>query len=214
MKDFYVRKRYIFLSIVLITMGLVLVFMPARKNASEISPENMLLEIIDETRFLSVDEVAKMIIEKDPSIQLIDLREPEEFKKFSLPNAINIPLKNILDKENAETLNQDVKKNILFANGSIYANQAWTLMRRHGYKNNYVLKGGLNDWFETIIQPKAPKATAPKDEFDRYAFRKAASMYFGGGGTVTVSTSESTTNASTPKAQTGEKKKKSGGGGC
>ena len=42
------------------------------------------------------------------------------------------------------------------------------------------MKGGLNEWVETIIRPVAPAETAPETAFEQYNFRKAASMYFTG----------------------------------
>ncbi len=50
--------------------------------------------------------------------------------------------------------------------------------------NDYVMKGGLNKWIETIIQPPRPKLGASDQELAIYTFRKAASMFFGGGGTA------------------------------
>ena len=44
-----------------------------------------------------------------------------------------------------------------------------------------ILKGGLNVWFETIIQPVRPPETASDEEIDRYQFRRGASIYFTGG---------------------------------
>ena len=48
-----------------------------------------------------------------------------------------------------------------------------------GYKNLNVLKGGINTWFNTIINPKVPTENMASSEFELYTFRKAASMYFG-----------------------------------
>jgi sulfur-carrier protein adenylyltransferase/sulfurtransferase len=214
MKDFYVRKRYIFLSSLSVIMGAVLLFLPSRKNFSELNPEKLLLEVIDNARFISSDEVAKMLIIKDPSVQLIDVRDPEEFVKFNLPGSINIPLKNILDKEQADALNQEVKKNIFYSNGTIYANQAWLLTRRLGYKNNYILNGGLNLWMETIMRPEKPKMTAGKDEFALYEFRKAASSYLGGGSNSSSTSSAETKSTDTKTAPVKKSKKSGSSGGC
>ena len=80
-----------------------------------------------------------MLVDKDPSLQLIDVRSTGEFEKFSLPGAINIPLENLLNPEFEDVLNQDVKLNVFYSNSSNVANQAWMITRQLGYKNNYVL---------------------------------------------------------------------------
>ncbi|MEN8120874.1 MAG: rhodanese-like domain-containing protein [Bacteroidota bacterium] len=212
-----VKKRYYFISALVIILGIILLFLPFKKNRNQLSPENLLLSITNNDRFYTTDEVAKLIILGDPSIQLIDVRTPEEFAKFSLQGAINIPLANILDKDEAGDmewegyLNQDVKTNIFYSNGSVYANQSWMLVKRLNFPNNYVMKGGLNKWVETIMRPKRPLTSAENDEWIRYEFRKGASIYFGGGSTL----SSDNTAGSKKKAPIKKKKKKAGvDGGC
>lgn len=184
------KKRYIFMALVLVILAGSPLFFPEKYVSSDLSPENLLKEIGDETRYISSDDVAHFIISKDPSFLLIDVRDSASFKDFKLPGAINIPLKNLLDKdENGDYkwdayLNQETRKNVFYSNGTIYAHQAWMLTKRLNYSNNYVMKGGLNKWIETIIQVPRPKLDASDKEIAIYSFRKAASMFFGGGGTA------------------------------
>ena len=42
-----------------------------------------------------------------------------------------------------------------------------------------VLEGGMQDWFDSIINPPAPEENMPNNEHELYAFRKSASMFFG-----------------------------------
>jgi len=205
------KKRYLFFSSLLLIAGIILAFLPEKHHTNELKPEELLLEVIGTSRFISTDEVAKMLIDKDPSVQLIDLRSAEEYKKWSLPNAINIPLEKVLDENSKATLSQEGKRNVFFANGTIYANQAWILLRRLTFRNNYVLKGGLNAWVETIMQPVAPPITADRSEFIKYKFRRAASMFFGGGN-ATISAPE--TQAKPTDIKPVVKKEKKAGGGC
>jgi len=210
------KKRYIAMSVVIIALPLLLLILPDKKSIKEVNASNLLAELDDDTRFLTVDYIADKIISKDPSIQLIDVREPAEFEKFSLPGAINIPLSKILDKEEnkliyEDILNQEVKTNVFYSNGSIYANQAWMLCRRMDFKNNYVLNGGLNKWAETIILPEKPIITASQKDFEIYEFRKAASAFFTGGNSVTQTTTEPKNITKSPEKK---EKKKGSGGGC
>jgi len=187
-----IKKRYYFISALVILLGILLLFLPFRKNENQLSPESLLLSITSNDRFYTTDEVAKLIILGDPSIQLIDVRTPEEFAKYSLQGAINIPLANILDRDEEGYLewegylNQDVKTNIFYSNGSVYANQSWMLVKRLNFSNNYVMKGGLNKWVETIMRPKRPLSSAEDNEWIRYEFRKGAGIYFGGGSTLSA----------------------------
>jgi len=212
-----IKKRYYLVSGILFMLGLILIFLPVKKNRNEISPEDLLLSISNEDRFFSPDKVAKLIISGDPSIQLIDVRTPEEFAAFSLPGAINIPLSSILDKDEKGYylwegyLNQNIKTNIFYSNGSVYANQVWMLCKRLNFKNNYVLKGGLNEFFTTIFMAERPKYSAPESEQNLYQFRRAAAMFFGGGtGEVSTASDNQPTQQLAPK----KKKKEASSGGC
>ncbi|MBN2758438.1 MAG: rhodanese-like domain-containing protein [Bacteroidales bacterium] len=214
-----IKKRYYFISALVIILGIILLFLPFNKNRNQLSAEKLLLSITNNDRFFSTDEVAKFIISGDPSYQLIDVRSEEEYAKFSLPGAINIPLSKILNKDKSGYyewegyLNQKVKTNIFYSNGSIYANQAWMLTKRLNYPNNYVMKGGLNEWVETILKPKQPEASASQSALNQYDFRIAASTYFGGGSNISADSSDkSNTKNNTTSAK--KKKKKSADGGC
>lgn len=197
----YIKKRYIFINLIMVGLAVLLFLLPERYSSDELSPELLLREINDNTRFVTTDDVAKKIINGDRHVLLIDVRTPEEYEYFHLDGAVNIPLKNLLDKDEKgnltweNILNQDTYENIFYSNGSIYANQAWMIARRLNFKNNYVMKGGLNKWIETVIQPEKPHSSASDSEFALYSFRKAASMYFGKGGGSALTEDDNTSES-------------------
>ena len=69
---------------------------------------------------------------------------------------------------------------MFISNDDIKADQAWVLAKRLGFDNMYVMRGGLNGWMRTIIQPVEPPEHAPLTEFATYEFRKGAKLYFTG----------------------------------
>jgi rhodanese-related sulfurtransferase len=148
---------------------------------------------------------------------LIDVRNADEFAKFSLPGAINIPLESIMNEENIDLLNQDVKTNIFYSNGSLQANEAWMLTRQLGYKNNYVLMGGLNYWVESIMNPQKPSSVSSDEEMAKYNYQKAAGRALGSDPSAINSDSSSVIQTNTVKStvpKTESKKKKKVSGGC
>jgi sulfur-carrier protein adenylyltransferase/sulfurtransferase len=205
-----------YLTLVLLIMALIIAFVPQNTTRPyKLTAAQLLEEIRTGTQFISPDEVADKIIKKDPSIQLIDVRNPREFDQFNLPGAINIPLQDILSDNYFDILNQGTKMNILYSNGSTEANEAWLLTRQLGYQNNYVLQGGLNYWMETVLNPLKPGSINSNDEIARYDFRKAASMALGGGDITSVAPATSAGATSTPKpGVVPVKKKKKASGGC
>jgi rhodanese-related sulfurtransferase len=173
------KFRYTALATILIILSAGLVLLPKYEKHEGINPEELLSNAISPERYISTDNLANRIINQDPSILLIDVRDADNYNKYSLPNAINIPLKNLLDEEFQAYLYQDAYDVILFSNDNFYADQAWVLCNRLKYKNLHVLKGGINNWFNTIINPPKPTENMPAADFELFSNRKAASMFFG-----------------------------------
>lgn len=165
--------------------GLFLI--PQRNNIKDANPEDIMWSIVQPTRFVSTDAVAKMIIENDPTLELIDVRSEDDYADFSLEKAINIPLDSIANEDYQQYLGIKGLKAIFYSNDDIKADQAWVIAKRLGYKNIYVMKGGLNSWMTTIIDPVKPAETASSEEFELYGFRKGASIYFTGSNIETSS---------------------------
>jgi rhodanese-related sulfurtransferase len=211
-KKFLVKTRYVILATILFLLALGLVLLPKYKKNEGINPELFVINAISTERYISTDLLADRIINQDPTLLLIDTRPEKEFNEFSLPNAVNVQLKDFFDEELNNYLNQDIYDVILFSNDNFYADEVWMLGNRLGYKNLFVLKGGLNQWFNTIIDPKYPDETMPREAFELYSFRKAAGMYFGVG--ITKSTSEEKPKPKKKVITAPKKKKRLPEGGC
>ena len=193
-------------------MGLIIAAVPQNKTKPyKLTADQLLGEANTRTQYIAPETVADMIVKKDPSFRLIDVRSLDDFEKFSLPGAINIPVSDLLSDKYSDILNQDIKMNIFYSNGTITANEAWMVTRQLGYKNNFVLEGGLNYWFDAILNPKKPVTTSPDEEFAKYDFRLSAGKAMGGGSTVQTNQSQSSSSAK-PALQAGPKKKKASGG--
>ena len=200
------------LAAIFLPLGLIIAAVPENTTkVYKLTAQELLVEDQEGAQFMSTDEIADAVVQKDPSFQLIDVRAQDEYEKFHLPNAINIPLTDILSDEWADFLDQDVKMNVFYSNGNLKSNEAWMITRQLGFENNYVMQGGLNYWAETIMDPKAPASTSPDDEIAKYDFRKGASMALGGGA---VSTTNSTKKSSSKPIIKRRKKKKRAAGGC
>lgn len=178
-------KARLYLALIIIPLGLILAAVPANTtHPYKLSPQDMLEYVNSGMQYFSPDEVAQMLVSKDPSLVLIDVRSEDEYDKFHLPGAISIPLASLLEDQWKDYLNQGLRYNVFYSNGTVKSNEAWMLTRQLGYQNNYVLQGGLNYWVETIMNPTPPSATSPDEEIAKYDFRKGASQALGGGAVV------------------------------
>ncbi|GAB4313477.1 MAG: hypothetical protein Kow00127_04540 [Bacteroidales bacterium] len=204
------NRTYISLAILLILVAFGLVLLPDSKPQKEIAPEDLFRKMTNPSRFLEIDQIADRIIKQDPSLLLVDVRPEDEYSSWSLPGALNIPLDRLLEQESLEQIDLVGYDVVFFSNGDVWADQAWMLATREGLKNLFIMKGGLNKWFDELMQPKMPEETASKEEFERYEFLVAARNYFLGGSVVSP-TEEVTRETVQPVRR---KKKTVTEGGC
>ncbi len=98
----------------------------------------------DVTKVLSVADF-KIKLEKDTTVQLVDVRTPEEFKAGHIKNALNI---NYLD-DNFETQIQKLDKNrpvLLYCKAGVRSEKAAIVMQKLGFTALYNLEGGYLKW--------------------------------------------------------------------
>lgn len=176
------ERKYTILAVLLIVLALGLVVLPKKKEMKETDPKALLSAVVEKSRYLSVDLVTHRIIENDPTLLLIDLRPADQFKLFALPGAVNIQPDSLLTATTLELMNQPGKDKVLFANSDLISEKAWLIATRSSVTRIYVMKGGMNEWFNTIIKEKPANSAASSTELDLISFRKAARQFFIGAG--------------------------------
>jgi len=75
--------------------------------------------------------------------QLIDVREPQEFERGHILGARNIPMTQL--KHSLVQLRKD-KPVYLYCQGSARSVRAANILRKNGYKDVSMLKGGFRKW--------------------------------------------------------------------
>lgn len=174
------NRNYIILTALMTILAIGTIFIAREKEPNQIDPQQLLSEIVQPSRYVTTDQVAKLIISKDPSLLLLDVRDIASFNKFALPGATNLPIDSMISKDYISNLGIPGTKAVFYSNDDIKADQAWVLAKRLGYKSIYVMKGGINTWMETIINPVEPSPDAPYSAIETYTFRKGAQQFFTG----------------------------------
>ncbi|MEI7423902.1 MAG: rhodanese-like domain-containing protein [Prolixibacteraceae bacterium] len=142
-------------SVLLLGIGLIIAFLPFNTTETFRVKSNLLLSrSASEEIYFSVDQVARMMNNEDSTVQIIDLRSTTQFKECNIPGSINIPYPDLLNPIWEGTFNQRRIKKIFYGNDDQTSTYAWTILTGLGYKNNFVMKGGLNEWFMTILYSK------------------------------------------------------------
>lgn len=165
-------------SLLLVGIGIILAFLPfSATDSFLLNSDELLSKSTSEEYYLSVDQVARMVNKEDSTILLIDLREAVQYKECNIPGSINIPYSDLLNPLWEGTFNQKGIKKIFYGNGGQTANCAWAIVTGLGYKNSFVMKGGLNEWFKTVMlsQFKGEKITPLENALyeTRFNARKA-----------------------------------------
>ena len=139
-------------SILLIGVGIILAFLPFNAAQTfQLKADELLSLSGSGDMYFSVDQVARFVNNEDSTIQIIDIRSAEQFRECNIPGSVNIPFSELLNPLWEPTLNQKEIKTIFYGNGNQTANYAWTIVTGMGYSNSYVMKGGLNEWFKTVM---------------------------------------------------------------
>jgi rhodanese-related sulfurtransferase len=139
-------------SVCMLSLGLILALLPLSGSRSFTGkPQKLLTEILDNGTDFTVDQVARFMVSEDSSVQIIDLRSPDEFRAFNIPGSINIPYNILLNNDPGTSLNNDKTRYIFYSNGDYYSNYALAISRGLNFRNTFVMKGGLNEWFKTVM---------------------------------------------------------------
>lgn len=135
----------------LLSLGFILAVLPYSGHPSLTGkPTELISKVSDSERYLTPDHVARLIVSNDSITRLIDVRTPEEYNAFTLPGAVNVPYENFLKKDISAYLGKGVN-NILFSNGDTQAAYAFVLANGLKHSNVYIMKGGMNAWFDVIM---------------------------------------------------------------
>jgi rhodanese-related sulfurtransferase len=139
-------------SVGLLCLGLILALLPLSGSRSfTVRPQKLLSEVLADNTYFTVDQVARFVVSEDSSVQIIDLRTPEEFRSMNIPGSINVPYSKLLDNDPGSFLNIGKSKNIFYSNGDYDSNYALTIAKGLNLNNTFVMKGGLNEWFNTVM---------------------------------------------------------------
>jgi rhodanese-related sulfurtransferase len=148
---------------------------PQRGHTVTLDTQELATIVSSKVDHVTVQDLADWIIRGASDYRLVDLRTPEEFAGYHIPNAENIPLTELPDFGLGRN-----EKIVLYSEGGIHSAQAWMLLRAQGFHGVYILFGGLDAWNDEVLHPIAPSDSSAEAVSD---FARAAQVarYFGGG---------------------------------
>ncbi|MFH1049549.1 MAG: YeeE/YedE thiosulfate transporter family protein [bacterium] len=154
--------------------------------SSFIFPERKadLLKMVEDKNFvqsyklneITSDELACRIMSDDKRVQIIDFRPLKEYEKLNLPKSTLFLLDNLFEKEPNKILTLRHKVNVFVAEDELSERKIAVIASELGYKNIRILKGGLKEFKDLILNPKLTGDTTNKEARDTYRFRMRASL--------------------------------------
>jgi rhodanese-related sulfurtransferase len=158
----------------IILLGIVFVFLPSRQAHEIEKVQSASYSASHSMKIMSPDELAYRIIDRESSIQVVDMRLPEQFAVLALPGSINVQMKDLFRKELTPILsNRHVTKVVVGMNEDDSRTAAF-LLQELGYENITMLQGGLENFQHTIFTPKTEN-TGSRWDPDVNTFRAHAS---------------------------------------
>lgn len=119
------------------------------------------------------DKLAFELINQYYQYNMIDVRPAEEFKKFHIPTAINIPLEDLHKQENLSRILQNIKVNVFYGDSFEQAQRACLIAQYHGRADNYVMTITANE-FNSNFFMLTTETPDSKLAHETYIFRKEA----------------------------------------
>lgn len=166
-------------SAILVLLAGVIMFLPESKQSSgELNVTGMLKAMKEPGHFLSVDQVARMVVNEDSSILLVDVRNPEAYRAVHIPGAINIPVTDILNPDWSGYLNDPEIRPVFYSNGNTLASETWMICTQKGYTESMIMMGGMNEWYRVVMESTFEGERITAAENATFEFRYRARDFF------------------------------------
>tara|TARA_B100000925_G_scaffold201572_1_gene152795 strand:+ start:719 stop:1120 length:402 start_codon:yes stop_codon:yes gene_type:complete len=117
--------EHYYLSLPLLVTIILLINATSKKGGTKISPQNLVALSNNETAFI------------------VDLRDSEQFQNGHITGSINIPFLNLSNRTNE--IPQDKSVILVCEMGNVSPN-AGELLKKEGFKELLILRGGINEW--------------------------------------------------------------------
>lgn len=137
--------------------------------------------IISSEDVILPEEVASIAKQTDDKYFLVDVRNPVDYHKAHIGQALNIPVQEILKRQNLRTfskLSDDSVTIVLVGKDQLEVNGVWLVLKQTGYDNIRVMAGGYN-YYANMSHPLSPGTEIPEYlvEKPRYDFRAVLNSF-------------------------------------
>jgi len=134
-----------------VVLGALMIFLPDFKTRLTRVATDPSFIAANPVALVTPDELAFRLMDRDPHIQVLDLRSAAAFAALPLPGAVNVARTDLFGREWSALLSQRRIKKVLVADDEATERTAFLLVRQLGYENFLVLQGGFPAFQRTIL---------------------------------------------------------------
>jgi len=144
-------------------------------------------------------ELADRLLAGDNDIMLVDMRTPEEFERFHIRSAVNLPVENL-----PQTLLPHKNKGliVLYSNGAVQEIQTREDLSRLGFENVSFLSDGLKGFLDDCLKPISLR-TEPVSKDTGAKINAWRAFFLAPDGPETSSSKGTASSVATPFSQLG-----------
>jgi hypothetical protein len=165
------RNKYALAAFGLFVMLSIVAFVPGKKEIIDMRIAEAKRQKTCVFKEISADKLGDAIVHNHYSLNIIDVRTPEEFEKFHLPLAINIPFEKIMDRQYEAIFRQRLKTNVFYADNDTLVRMSCLKAKYIGKSENLILKESAGEFRNMFFEASPPQANASKKETQIYNFR-------------------------------------------
>ena len=119
----------------------------------------------------SADQLAFEIVNHHYQINVIDVRPVEEYNKYHIPMAINIPFEELNNRRWKSIFNQKIKTNYFYADSDTLAKKSCLWAKYIGKSENFILHETSKEFKQLFSDQINEPQNATKAEMNIYHYR-------------------------------------------
>jgi len=158
----------------LLAVGVVLVFASDYKGRLLAKISDPAYTAAHPVNVMTADELAFRIVDREPRLRIVDVRDAKAFAALPLPGSVNAPVRDLFGKGWRDLLAPRHVKKVIVGADEGEERAAYLLLGELGYENVAVLEGGFSNFEKTILKPTVLVSGGGRWDADVERFRRDA----------------------------------------
>ncbi len=168
------RNRYAWAAAALFAVLAVVAFLPGEKDNINRRIAEAKRQQTCVFKEIPADKLADEIVNSHYSLNIIDVRSPQEYEEFHLPMAINVPFEKMMDRQYGPLFRQRLKTNVFYADSDTLVRMACLKAKHIGKSENLIMRETVYEFRSMFYDVEEPPADASKRDQQVYHFRSEA----------------------------------------